>query len=226
MAIGKADCAVLALIIISFAIGAYLYPQLPEKIQSHWNADGIADGFSDKSFIFMMPLLLVVFLALFIAIPKIDPMKSNIRKFYSYFEGLKILISLFLFYIFLLMIIWNLGYAFSIILALVPAFALLFYYIGIMMEKTEQNWFVGIRTPWTLSSKAVWKKTHEIGGKLFRISAIIALFGVLVEKYAIWLVIIPVLATAIITIVYSYILYRKESSIKTKSFKKKKKVNK
>ena len=151
MGISKADCAVIAMIVVSFAFSALLYPQLPENIQSHWNADGVADGFSDKSMIFMIPVLLVVFLALFVAIPKIDPMKNNIKKFYAYFEGLKFLISLFLFYVFVLVTAWNLGYAFSMILALVPAFAALFFYIGIMNrpyveeeKRKKRNYRVGI----------------------------------------------------------------------------------
>lgn len=69
---------------------------------------------------------------------------------------------------------------------------------------------MGIRTPWTLSSETVWKKTHEIGGKLFRIAGIIAFAGVLAGEYAMWFILMPVLAVAVITVLYSYFEFQKE----------------
>jgi uncharacterized membrane protein len=69
---------------------------------------------------------------------------------------------------------------------------------------------VGIRTPWTLSSTTVWKKTHEIGGKLFIIAGVISFVGIVAGAYALWFVLVPVLAVAVFTVVYSYIEYQKE----------------
>jgi uncharacterized membrane protein len=69
---------------------------------------------------------------------------------------------------------------------------------------------VGIRTPWTLSSEQVWKKTHHLGGKLFKIAGIIAMAGVFFGHYAIWFVLLPILAVSVYTVVYSYFEYQKE----------------
>jgi uncharacterized membrane protein len=102
---------------------------------------------------------------------------------------------------------------------MVPAFSVLFYYAGVLTENAKQNWFIGIRTPWTLSSEAVWNKTHKLGGKLFKLAALIGLLGLLVPDYAIWMVIIPVLLVAAYTMVYSYVEFQKEA----KSGKPKKK---
>jgi len=72
------------------------------------------------------------------------------------------------------------------------------------------NWFIGIRTPWTLSSEKVWDKTHKIGGRLFKIAGIIAIGGILFQNYAIFFIIVPILLAAIYSVVFSYIEYQKE----------------
>jgi len=78
------------------------------------------------------------------------------------------------------------------------------------MENAKRNWFIGIRTPWTLSSDGVWKKTNLIGGKLFKIAGIIAIIGSFFQDYIIFFIIVPIISIAIFTIVYSYIEYQKE----------------
>ena len=90
-----------------------------------------------------------------------------------------------------------------------PAFAALLYYIGVVLEKTKSNFFVGIRTPWTISDETVWEKTHKLGGKLFKASGIIALFGVFFKEFAFVLIIVPILAASAYAFVYSYIEYKK-----------------
>jgi len=204
-----------AVILLSFAIGIYLYPQMPDNMISHWNAAGQPDGFMPKFWgLFLMPIISVGMFLLFLAIPRIDPLKQNIDKFRGYFDGMIVLIIVFLFYIFMLSIFWNIGFTFSMIQALVPALGLLFIYMGLLVSKAKRNWFIGIRTPWTLSSEKVWDKTHSLGGKMFAASGIIALFGMLFLDYAIWLVLVPVLFSAIYAMVYSYFEYRKETKRK------------
>jgi hypothetical protein len=82
-----------------------------------------------------------------------------------------------------------------------------------MVENAKRNWFIGIRTPWTLSSDSVWDKTHKLGGKLFKVSGIIALFGVIFPLFAFYLVIVPVISVAFYTMLFSYLEFRKEESL-------------
>jgi uncharacterized membrane protein len=204
--------AILGIILISFAIGAYLYPQMPDPMPSHWNANGDVDGYMPKFWgLFLMPLFSLALLGLFLLIPRIDPLKANIQKFRGYFDRFILLIMAFFLYIYLLTLLWALGFTFQFVLAMVPAFAILFYYAGILVENSKQNWFIGIRTPWTLSSERVWDKTHKLGGKLFKAAALIGLLGLVFQDYAIWLVILPVLFVAGYTIVYSYVEFQKEA---------------
>jgi uncharacterized membrane protein len=207
----KSEIIISGIIIISFTIGIYYYPQMPEKLASHWNAQGQVDGYMSKFWgLFLMPIISVGMLLLFILIPRIDPLKSNIQQFRKYFDGFVVLIIVFLFYLYLLTIFWNSGNTFNMITFLSPAFAILFYYSGILIENARRNWFIGIRTPWTLSSDKVWDKTHKIGGRLFKIAGILSLLAIFFESYAIYIIIVPVIIVTIYTVLYSYFEYQKE----------------
>ena len=88
-------------------------------------------------------------------------------------------------------------------------FFLLFFYIGMMMEKSKRNWFIGIRTPWTLSDDRVWERTHRLGGRMFKAAALVSLLGLAAGEYAIWLLLVPILVAAFYPMVYSYFEYKK-----------------
>ncbi len=207
----KANIFILALVVISFAIGIWLYPQMPDSMASHWNAAGQVDGYMPKFWgLFLMPIISLAILLLFVAIPRIDPLKENIAKFRKHFDIFIVLIMLFLLYIYLLTLFWGFGARFNIMQAMSPALAILFYYAGVMIGHSKRNWFIGIRTPWTLSSDRVWEKTHKRGSKLFKAAGIICLLGAAFPDYAIWLIIAPVLVVAVYSIVYSYFLFRDE----------------
>jgi len=186
---------------------------MPIDMASHWNAQGQVDGYVSKFWgLFLLPIISLGLFFLFILIPKIDPLKANIEKFRKYFDGFVVLIILFLFYLYLLTIFWNFGVQFSMNQVLPPAFGILFFYCGILIEKAKRNWFIGIRTPWTLSNEKVWDKTHFIGGRLFKAAGLVALLGVFFQNHAILFVIVPVILVSLFTIVYSYFEYQKEKA--------------
>jgi uncharacterized membrane protein len=205
-----ASIVILAIIIASFAIGIWLYPGMPGRIASHWNAAGEVDGYMPKFWgLFLMPLISAGLALLFVAVPRIDPLKKNIDKFRAYYDGFIVAVVVFFLYIYLLTILWSLGYLFNMIQMLAPAMGGLFYCAGVLTGKAKRNWFIGIRTPWTLSSDRVWDRTHRLGAKLFKAAGVIAVFGAAFRDYAIWLVIVPAIAAAVYTIAYSYFEYQK-----------------
>ena len=201
----------LCVIIATIAINAYYYPQMPSQIATHWNYQGEADAFTEKSLIevFIIPLISVGVLALFIVIPYIDPLAKNIRQFMKYYLGFIIVFAVFMFYLNILMIYYNLGNRINMSQYLAPAFGLMFYYMGVLVGHAKKNWSVGIRTPWTLSNDKVWEKTHKLGGKLFKIAGIIAFIGLFFPDNAILFVVAPVVAFAVALVAYSFIEYRK-----------------
>lgn len=203
--------AVLVIILLSFIIGIYLYPQMPDRMASHWNVQGQVDDYMSKFWgLFLMPIISVGLLLLFLLIPKIDPLKKNIQKFRKYYDLFILFFIIFLFYIYLLAIFWNLNFRFNMIRMMVPALGILFYYVGVLVKNAKRNWSIGIRTPWTLSSERVWAKTHKIGGKLFKAAGIITMLGALFQKYAFFFL-MPVIAVVIYLVFYSYFEYQKET---------------
>lgn len=208
----KSEIIILGIIVVSSLIGMYFYPRMPGAIASHWNIRGEVDGYMSKFWgLFLMPLISLCLLLLFVLIPKIDPLKANIEKFRNYYDGFIVLMIVFLFYLYLLTIFWNVGLRFNMIQLLAPAFGILFYYCGILIENAKRNWFIGIRTPWTLSSDKVWEKTHKIGGRLFKITGVVALLGVLFHDYAMLFILMPVILITAYTVLYSYFEYQKET---------------
>jgi uncharacterized membrane protein len=159
---------------------------------------------------FLLPTIMLVCYLIFLIIPRLDPKKENIRKFEKYYDLFILTFIFFFAYIYSLFIFWNLGYHFILIQFMAPALALLFYVVGVMITHAEPNWTIGIRTPWTLSSEEVWYKTHKLGGKLFKVTAVISLLGIFLPQYAIYFIFIPVIAAAIYLVLYSYLEYRKK----------------
>jgi uncharacterized membrane protein len=88
--------------------------------------------------------------------------------------------------------------------------ALLFLFTSRLLENSRPSWFVGVRTPWTLSSKLVWKKTNALGAKLFKACAVASLLGLFAPQYAWLFVVAPALACAVALVAYSYVQYGRE----------------
>jgi len=203
--------AIIAGLLITLALTIVVYPTVPEKVVSHWNAAGQADGSMPKFWgLGLIPIIMIAMVGLFAVLPRIDPYKKNYEKFRDYYEGFILLFILFMLAVQAQIILWSIGYQISPNLTFPFLIGSLFIYIGFLLGHAEQNWFVGIRTPWTLSSETVWKKTHELGGKLFKIAGIISFFGVLAGEFAMWFILVPVLAVALYTVLYSYFEFQKE----------------
>lgn len=207
----KAKTSALFLVVLSFTIAVYVYPLMPDLMASHWDFSGEVNGYMPKLWgLFLLPAMSFFLFGLFLLIPKIDPLKANVAKFQKYFDGFILVFELFFLYIYLLTISWSLGYRFDMTAVMMPGLAILFYYLGIMIGKAERNFFIGIRTPWTLSSDSVWKKTHAKGGKLFKAAAVLTALGFFFPPYAFFLMFVPIISISIYLTVYSYFEFKKE----------------
>ena len=201
----------LLVIAVTFSVGAYFYPQLPERVASHWNAQGEANGTFSKTWeLLFVPLFSFVFFLLAVFLPRLEPMKESIEKNRNYVDGLFLTLILFFAYVHALTLAWALGRRFNMTLAIVPAVGALFFYVGVLLKNAEQNWFVGIRTPWTLSSKTVWKKTHRIGGTLFQISGLLSILGLAIPRASFGIMIAAIASSSLFSVAYSYIEFQKE----------------
>ncbi len=204
---------VIVILVLATVAGLLLWNQLPEQMASHWGMDDQADGTSSKFWgVFFAPIMGAGMFLLFLAIPFIDPLKANIAKFRETFNTFIVLMMVFMAYVHGLTLAWNLGYTgFRMSAALLPAIGLLFIFVGFFIQKVKRNFFIGIRTPWTLSSDTVWDETHRIGAQLFKVSGILALIGALFPAYAFWFLFLPVIGASLFSVIYSYTLFQREA---------------
>ena len=192
------------------ALGLILEPQFPEQMASHWGSNGAVNGYSSHFVgIWLIPLMLVGLNGLFLLIPNIDPLKKNISKFRNVYNGFVIVFSVFMVYVQVLTLIWNTGNHFNMTTYMLPALGLFIFYAGFLIGNARRNYFIGIRTPWTLQDERVWDETHKLGAKIFKASGILTLVGIFFPNLILWFMIVPLLGGSLFTIVYSYVLYRR-----------------
>lgn len=204
----------LILIVAATLAGLLLWNRLPDPMASHWNINDRVDGYTSRvTGVLMLPLMTLGLFLLFLAIPSIDPLKANIAQFRGAFNLFIVFLVAFMVYLYGLTLAWNLGYTgFRMSGAMLPAIGLLFIFIGFMMRQARRNFFIGIRTPWTLSSDRVWNETHRLGAVLFIISGALAVVGGFFGgTTAFWLMFAPIIATTVFLLVYSYVLYQRET---------------
>ena len=183
-------------------------PDLPEQMVTRWNAAGEPTGALPRTTgMWLVPGLAAGLVGLFALLPRIDPLRENIAAFRVHYDRFVVVVTAFLAAVHLAVLAVNLGYAVDVTTIALAGTAALFYYLGTLLPHVEPNWFLGIRTPWTLSDDAVWDRTHALGGRLFKLSAALAVVGLFTGEYAVYFVVGPALATAAITAGYSYVLY-------------------
>jgi uncharacterized membrane protein len=206
----------LLLVLAATVFSLSVYDRLPEQMASHWNVNDQVDGYTSRFWgAFLMPVVTLALLGMFLVIPALDPLKANIAEFRGAFNLFILLMALFMTYMHGLTMAWNLGFTgFRLSAAMLPAIGLLFIFIGYLLAQAKRNFFIGIRTPWTLSSDTVWAKTHSLGSKLFIASGILALLGALFGGMtAFWFMFVPLIGSTIFLAVYSYVLYRQETRL-------------
>ncbi len=206
-----ATIIILAMIALAFIVGLLLYPQMPDPMPSHWNIAGEVDGYMPRFWgLFLLPLVLVGIFLLYLAIPRIDPLKANIAAFIREYNLMMALLSGFMLYVYILTILWALGFEFNMNLMILPAMGVLFIAIGNLMGNARRNYFVGIRTPWTLSSDTVWAKTHRLGKWTFIAAGAISIFSAFLGEMGFWLFLGATLLAAFVPVLYSYFLWKNE----------------
>ena len=204
---------VLLMLLGATVAGLVLWNRLPNQMASHWNANDQVNGYISRFWgVFLLPLITLGMFLLFLVVPSIDPLKANIAQFRKAFNLFIGLIVAFMIYLYGLTLDWNLGYTnFKMSGAMLPAIGLLFIFIGFMLRQAKRNFFIGIRTPWTLSSDNVWNETHRVGAVLFMISGVLAFIGGFFGgTAAFWMMLVPIIGSTIFLLVYSYVLYQRE----------------
>lgn len=201
----------LLLLIISAGLSLWAYPRLPAEVPIHWNFSGEVDGYSSKLFaVLFSPIFLIWIYGILIGVAKIDPRKENYEKFAGAYRIFVNASLTFFVCIHLAIIFSGLGYDVNMDWIVNIGLGLLFVILGNYMPKVKENYFMGIRTPWTLADEAVWARTHRFGGKVFFIGGIIiAVSSFAPSSIRAALLIASIACITIVPIVYSYAVYKK-----------------
>jgi len=199
----------IVLIILSILSSIIFYPGLPDDLASHWNENGQVNGYMPRLLgVALLPLIMVAVAVLMHYLPSADPLK-NIENFRRDYDNFVTVILAFFFLIHLQVLFWNVGIEVSPGITIPIAVGLLFFYIAYLFPKTKRNWFIGIRSPWTLSSDIVWEKTHAAASKLFFVAGFFVILGAVFQDLLLVLVIVPTVLAAVISFVISYLEFKK-----------------
>ena len=199
---------------LAVAVSVWGYPRLPETVATHWNFRGEPDGYSPRFWaVALMPLLILGLTGLFRVLPRVDPRRENYEKFIDSYWLIANAVLAFMLVAHGLIIAAGLGYEVEVDRLLPLGIGLLFAFLGNYLTRVEPNWFVGIRTPWTLSSDKVWRKTHRTGGWFFVAGGLVIAVGAFAPRG----VFVPLFVTVtvvvtLVPVVQSYVLWKREKN--------------
>ncbi|RAS72856.1 SdpI family protein [Priestia endophytica] len=204
---------VFPLIIMSLSILCWviLYNKLPSQIPMQWGVDGTVNSYAPKlQAAFTHNGILLFLYAVLVLSPKMDPRKQNYPKFSRSYRIITLAIMLVLFLLNISVLLASLGYNLNVTTITPILVGILFIILGNYMQTVKPNFFIGIRTAWTLSNEQVWRKTHRLGSKLFILGGLLFFVTPFVPEQLLFpLIISIILAIVLIPTLYSYIQYRK-----------------
>jgi uncharacterized membrane protein len=207
----KKELPLITIVLLPFIYLAYIWNQLLEKVPMHWNIKGEVDRYGEKVELIIIPFLLPLLVyTIFLVVPKIDP-KNKLNKMGNKLQTMKFLLTTFMSILALFIIYTAKNESFANPNYIVLLIGILYLVFGNYFKTLKANYFIGIRTPWTLENETVWKETHKLGGKMWFIGGLaVILSSLLLEKQTNFTMFIVI--TAIITIipvVYSYLKFQK-----------------
>ena len=178
----------------------------------HWGFDGEIDRYGSKNELWLIGALGPLFALLFQFLPRLDPKKRNYERFHTYYETFALVLVAFIAVMMGIALLESFRPGTVSMGRVVSALVgLLFVFIGNLMGKVKPNFFMGIRTPWTLSDPDVWNRTHRLGGGLFFLAGLATVASALLlpEQVTFWVLLAGVLLAALVPTVMSYVWYRR-----------------
>ncbi len=207
----KKELPVIAIVLLPFIYLAFIWNTLPQKVPLHWNIQGQIDRFGDKYELILIPILLPLLIYLiFLIVPFIDP-KNKIKNMGKKYYNIKILLTLFMsiLALFIMFSVKNQSLSNPNIIVLI--IGVLYIVLGNYFKTIRPNYFIGIRTPWTLENETVWKETHKFSGKIWLPGGILIICSSLLFDKKINFILFTIITILLvgISVLYSYIVYLK-----------------
>lgn len=212
---GSLDILIWAIIALQLIVAVYGFVVLPDTVPIHWGINGQPNGYGPKWVAtFLYPLmsigLYVLIRVLVAAGPRLggrESTRANLKIVRVVLTG----IVLFMLIIQLATTAQALGFGLDISIVVTLAVSVLFIFLGNYMGKIRRNFWMGIRSPWTLTNAVVWERTHRLGGWLFVAVGVIGILCSFIPPLRLWGILVPIIAVSIFLYVYSYVCYRQQT---------------
>ncbi|MDN5925130.1 MAG: SdpI family protein [Xanthomonadales bacterium] len=199
----------LVFVLIAVAAGVWLYPKVAAQVPTHWNLQGQVNGWMPRFWaVAMWPLLIAALALLTWLLPVISPRKFEIKPFVGIYNIVMLVVQAFVLVLGVSVLLAAAGHALDVPLVATLATAVLLMVLGNYLGKLRKNFFIGIRTPWTLASDAVWERTHRFAGVLYMAVGVLVVICVLAHGPR-WLPIALILIATASAVIYSYVIYRR-----------------
>jgi uncharacterized membrane protein len=208
---GWRDLVLLLIGAIPLVLAWAWYDQLPEQMVSHFGIDNTPNGWMSKNGVLMLVGGLCILLPLLMNLfRRIDPNRENYSKFQSAFEMIRFATTGLLSGVFIMILAYNKGYDVNIQMCLMLGIGVLFLFFGNVTTQIRFNYFVGIRTPWTLASEDVWRRTHRVAGPLMMGAGAVSLIAAFLPGALATSVFLAAVAVSVgVPFVYSYVVFSK-----------------
>ena len=203
------------LVLATWAFALAVYPSLPERVPTHWSVQGEVDGWSSRAFgAFLPPAIATLVWALLTFLPRLDPRRENYEKFGGDYRFIVTLVVAFLAVMEVATLGYALGWPVDVGGVVMAGVGLLLAGMGNYLPRVRPNWWIGVRTPWTLESDRVWRATHRVAGRVFVVGGLVLAAVALLAPDPVrgWAVLPLILTVALVPAVYSYLEWRREKS--------------
>jgi uncharacterized membrane protein len=205
----KENTVSLLAVLTGFVVVALLYGRMPAVIPVHWSVDGTANGWMPRSYgAWVLPVTNVVVMVVLVAAKTISPSNWEITKFGRSYQVLVASINAFLLLITVIATWAAIGGTPNVSLWVASGGGVLLLVLGNYMGKLTKNFFIGIRTPWTLADDEVWLRTNRLGGKLFVAAGLASVAGSWMN-IGVMIFALATITAALASVVYSYVIYRR-----------------
>lgn len=209
----KKELPLIGIVLLPFIYLAYVWNDLPERVPMHYNIKGEIDRYGDKSELLIIPFIMPVLIyIIFLVVPKIDP-KNKLQQMGNKFQTIKVLLTTFMSVLALYIIYSTKNASLSNPNYILFFIGALYVILGNYFKTIKANYFIGIKTPWTLENETVWKDTHKLGGKLWFAGGLIIILGCLIlnpkTNFIFFMTI--TLIISVIPVVYSYKRFKQVS---------------
>jgi len=208
----KTEIRTIIILLLTIAVSIWAYPQLPAQVASHWDFQGNINGWMSKDMhSILFPGIVIGIYLLFLLMPYFDPKKERYAEFASSYRIMRDAILFMLFGVFVTATLANLNYPINVGAVISALMGLLMLVLGNYFGKLKRNWFIGLRTPWTLSSENVWNKTHRLGGRLFMIWGLLIIIAPWLNLQVALIILFAGIISIVIGVnIYSLLLFKRE----------------